>query len=846
MGEVYRARDTRLDRVVAIKVAHSSFSERFEREARTIASLNHPNIAQLFDVGPNYLVMEFVEGAPVSGSGGVRRVLDLAGQIAAGLAAAHAAGIVHRDLKPDNILVGSDGRVKILDFGLAKRAVTSSSSDATQLVNSSHTTPGTVLGTVAYMSPEQARGQEADARSDQFAFGLVLFELLAGKRAFQKDSAAQTMAAIVEAEPDWSALTSVPPALRWIIERCLSKEPRDRYDSTGDLARDLEQLKRRQSEWSATAVAAATPAPHRKSSPLKMVAALALLVVGVAGGWFASTQLKTPPIEWNTQPLVVDQAASTLPVWSPDGKVLAYSQGAGGYYEIFTRRIGEDAGAAAQLTELPSDCLWAFWHPTGDRIYFVSAQALWVVGASGGKPERIVDNVRRASVTPDGKVLLLVRVGKVASTVDLWTSGPEGQDLTLRQALPIGDNNPRFAVSPDGRRVSLVHSDGFGLFVAPFELGSAPLRFTAVKVSLPASSTVSFADWRADNRRMVVAINTGFSQIRLAEVDVETGDVQWLTTSESLQYAPSVSKAGDRIAYATFSLNWDVWAMDLAARTAAPLINGARYEGWPAWTPDGTGIVFTSNRSGVSTLWRHDLRDGTEQQLVRFSDFDSPTKLLAQAAVSPDGRSLAYQRWADTGVQIGLSPLAGGKPTVVDAADKGRHDQPAWSPDGQWLAFIVRGELRKTRAGSSGASVLIRDDHGLNGAADVVRWSSTNELLYTCISGLCVTDPDGKTMRVVLPEKPLAATWSADGASVYALREGTGRRMQLVAVHAKTGAQSVIADLGPTPLTPEPSGYSDTIRSLVLSPDGKRLAFAYLQPDSHIWMLEAAAPKSNR
>ena len=138
--------------------------------------------------------------------------------------------------------------------------------------------------------------------------------------------------------------------------------------------------------------------------------------------------------------------------------------------------------------------------------------------------------------------------------------------------------------------------------------------------------------------------------------------------------------------------------------------------------------------------------------------------------------------------------------------------------------------------------MLIRNDHGVNGAADVVRWSVANELLYNCEQGLCVTDPDGKAMRVVLPAKPLAATWSADGTFVYVLKEGASRRMQLVTVHAKTGAQSVLADLGAVPLTPEPAGYLDTIRSLVLSPDGKRLAFGYLQPDSHIWMLEAAAP----
>ena len=278
MGEVYRARDTRIDRIVAVKFSETRFSERFEREARAIAALNHSNICHLYDVGPNYLVMEFVEGAPLAPGGGLRKILHAAEQIAAGLAAAHAARIVHRDLKPDNILVTADGRVKILDFGLAKQALSAAAGDATQTVVAGATDPGTVLGTVFYMSPEQARGAEVDSRSDQFSFGLVMYEMASGKRAFVRDSAAQTMAAIIEAEPDYSLLTG-PPAFRWIIERCLAKDPRDRYDSTVDLYRDLEQLRRRQSELSSSAPAQGNGAPAARRlgwAPVAVAAAAAI------------------------------------------------------------------------------------------------------------------------------------------------------------------------------------------------------------------------------------------------------------------------------------------------------------------------------------------------------------------------------------------------------------------------------------------------------------------------------------------------------------------------------------------------------------------------------------------
>ncbi len=344
MGEVYKARDPRLDRVVAVKVSHAEFTERFEREARSIAALNHPNVCQLYDVGHNYLVMEFVEGAPIAPPDTSRKLLDMAVQIADGLAAAHAAGIVHRDLKPDNILITGDGRVKILDFGLAKAvAGAGGDDDATQSIAMSLTDAGTTLGTIAYMSPEQARGKtNLTAQSDQFSFGLVLYEMAAGKRAFQRGSGAETMTAIIREDAE-TLPTSVPAHLRWIVERLLSKEPAERYDSTRDLYRELRQVRERMSE-SASAVAIpqseTTLAPTRRKIPWAAIAVVLLLGLALTAVLlFVSRQNVGPDLaKYRYTPFAMNSSGLPGgPRWSPDGKAIAWLETVDGRRRLLVR-----------------------------------------------------------------------------------------------------------------------------------------------------------------------------------------------------------------------------------------------------------------------------------------------------------------------------------------------------------------------------------------------------------------------------------------------------------------------------------------------------------------------------
>src|SRR5215471_975743 len=287
MGEVWKARDTRLDRIVAVKVSAEQFSERFEREARAVAALNHPHICTLHDVGPNYLVMEYIDGQALKGPLPLNQAVKYAAEICDALDAAHKQGIVHRDLKPANILVTKSG-VKLLDFGLAKMKTSRAADGNTETI--ALTQANTILGTLQYMAPEQLEGKDADARSDIFSFGCVLYEMLTGRVAFQGESQASIIAAILDREPQ--PLTGVPPAIAQAIQRAMAKDPEDRWQSARDLAGVL--------DLAATVPQSAAPVTRSRKAPLAAMAAVAL-IASAAAVWFAT---RTPKeVNWSGEPL---------------------------------------------------------------------------------------------------------------------------------------------------------------------------------------------------------------------------------------------------------------------------------------------------------------------------------------------------------------------------------------------------------------------------------------------------------------------------------------------------------------------------------------------------------------
>ena len=367
MGEVYKALDPRVGRQVALKLLPESMAHdpdlrrRFEQEARLAASLNHPNVMAIYDVGldqhPPYIVAELVIGESLrsmitAGPLAPRKAVDIAAQIAAGLAAAHAAGIVHRDLKPENVIVTSEGVAKILDFGVAR--IAAKPAPANQTATMALTSAGSVVGTAAYMSPEQARAGEVDYRSDQFSLGLVLYEMLSGKQAFSGPSAVQVMSAIIEQDPPPIERT-LPAQLRWILQRCLAKEREGRYESTRDLARELAQVRDHYGELTTTASGvqpAAVPCQATRGAAVDISGSMH---PGGLAGWCAAQLLRNPHAvdlsRYRTTPFATALVLQGWPAWSRDGKSIAF--------------IGEEGGYAAtvcarrRLTDSRSNIPWA-------------------------------------------------------------------------------------------------------------------------------------------------------------------------------------------------------------------------------------------------------------------------------------------------------------------------------------------------------------------------------------------------------------------------------------------------------------------------------------------------------
>jgi serine/threonine protein kinase/Tol biopolymer transport system component len=846
MGEVYRARDERLQREVAVKVLHRDATDdpdrqrRFAQEARSASVLNHPNILTVHDVGMEdgipYIVTELVDGESLSdiiarGRLPIRKVLDIGMQVADGLAAAHQAGIVHRDLKPANLMLTRNGIAKILDFGLAK---TVENQAAPGGVSGTATTPGMIVGTATYMSPEQVQGESLDYRSDQFAFGQVLYEMITGKQPFARGSAMSTMAAIVEELPQPIAELNpgVPAPLKWCVERCLSKERHGRYNSTADLHGELRTIYAHLDEMTSSQPAL----PARPARQRRHLWPAALALVGLAAGWIGTELFLIPKSavdlgRYRIWPVADTSLYQGSPSWAVDGKSIAYVASVNGVRQVFVRSLASPM--PAQITKSAADCASPFWSADDSQLFYVSAGALWAVGATGGSPELIQKDVSAAAAAPDGKTLAFLRADTSGKEqLSLWFTAPGAGTPRRYTAAPFNSGGYRTGYlnfAPDGKRLGvwLARWDGSSEFwTLPYPDGQAQRSFTMIHGSYPFS-------WMPDGLRIVFGGRTpGRTGANLAIADTRNGSMRPVTMTTRDAMEASASPDGQRVAFTASEDDFDLVQVPLDGSAVQTLLSTTRSEQDPAWSPSGSQLAYATDRTGSSQIWLQSQGEGWERPLVTERDFGARwVASFNEPNFSPDGQRLAYSVVGSGGHSVYISNVAGGKPVrLVDE----RSDQrsPSWSPDGAWIAYLrnVNGHwaLMKANSGGGRPPVMLHD----RCIPSYPKWQPKIGHWIACETsdGLSVISADGTESQTLDKDRWLIYGWNADGKSILGVKELAGRRRVIVALDLESRKAKIAGELQVRSAA-ELSGYS-------LSPDGKSFTTSASHPSGSIWMLE--------
>jgi eukaryotic-like serine/threonine-protein kinase len=746
MGEVYRAKDPRLGRDVAIKVLPASLSQdadrlrRFEQEARAAGVLNHPNITAVYDIGSHegapYVVQELLEGETLraelaSGRFAPRKAIECAQEIAQGLAAAHEKGIVHRDLKPENLFVTRNGRLKILDFGLAKLTEAETGGPATNLPTATPTEPGVVMGTLGYMSPEQVKGKPADARSDIFALGAVLYEMLSGKRAFHGDSAGETMASILKEDPPELSVTNqnISAGLERIVRHCLEKNAERRFQSASDIAFALQSI----SESSGSVVSGAI-APSSRQIPRGLLWGIAGLLAGAIAASLLPIGLRARrsppgrPVRFEVAPPQDQRVVSNLAL-APDGSRLAFiARGPGGSTAIWVRALDNPAARMLGGTE---GALLPFWSPDGRSVGFFASGSLKRVAISGGPPQTlapVTSEARGASWSGDDRIVFapgyfgpLLQVsasgGEVtpATTIDKGRNEgthrwpwflPDGRHFLFYAAGSTGSEPGEIFVGDlgSGKAKHLLQSSSLAVYASPgyllFTRGSGLVaqafdaermeirgETTSLGVDLPAVSvTAGLRALSASLGGTLCWRTQPSSTSQPALFDRQGREVGRLAEPATWNY-PRLSPDGQRLAMARASGEStvsDIWTVDLARNVATRMTLDPADDVLPIWSPDGSRLVFNSDRKGASGdlfVMRAD-QPGSEEILVA-SEFAKSAD-----AWSPDGRSVIFEATIPQNRQdLWLLPLEGDRKPVPYIATHFTETNARFSPDGRWVAY---------------------------------------------------------------------------------------------------------------------------------------------------------------
>jgi serine/threonine-protein kinase len=753
MGEVWKAHDSRVGRDVAIKFC-KSFTDHFEREARSIGALNHPNICGLYDVGPNYLVMELVEGPTLAdriqqGPIPVSEALSIGRQIAEALEAAHEKGRIHRDLKPGNIKISPDGVVKLLDFGLAK-AVEFPAAEASQsaTVTLSAVRARAIMGTPAYMSPEHVRGSPVDKRTDIWAFGAVLYEMLTGKPVFAGETAAQILEAVSTAEPDWSALpASTQARIRKLLRRCLERDRKQRLRDIGEARIVIDEPEEE---------------PVRPTLPVRpwlVAAALALgLAVAAVGWWHAAQPVPLRPlmrvsVELGSEIPLAKAGIQGAFAIAPDGSRLAFvTRDTNGIERLATRSFNESRSTLLAGTE---NAEGPFFSPDSNWMGFFADGKLKKISVHGGAPVTLCDapGPRGASWGEDGNIIAALSLGRPGLTripsaggpptpvkgvnapdekTNRWPQILSGSHAVLFNAYQVGDNPDDAEIQvfsfKTGERKTVEHGyfpryirSGHlvflrqnTLFAAPFDLSrlavAGPAQPVLDDVSAPAFSGAANLDFSQTGSFVYLA---GAAANRAIFWLDSAGNLRPLHAERGQYYHPAFSPDGKRLAFTVASGHgMDIWVQDFAHGDASrkSFLPGRNW--WPLWTPNGKAIVFASTGGEVrDTLYM--IRADGSGEVERISDENVRG---VPRSFSPDGIRLAFDAgatvteiWTATMKADSEHRRLGAAARFLDAATPAPDAQ--FSPDGHWIAYVS--------AESGMANVFVRPFPGPGGTAQV-------------------------------------------------------------------------------------------------------------------------------